>query len=190
MQFLKFAMKALELKDIERTGWKVRKAKKPESVADHSFSLALLCSLYAKQENLNEQKCVELALFHDLHETVCGDICSREFEHEQEISNAEKEECERKAIDSFSGLIPEKQKQKFKSLSLEYIDQKTPEAKFVRDLDLIEMCLQVLFYEKTGRINGDNSDFFRKTEREISTKTGLELFLSVKKAFENAKETK
>jgi len=190
MSFLEFAMKALELKDIERTGWKVRKVSKPESVADHSFFLALLCSLYAEQENLNEQKCIKLALFHDLHETICGDICSREFEHEQEISNKEKEECEVKAIHSFSDLMPEKQKQKFKSLALEFIEQKTPEAKFVRDLDLIEMCLQVLFYKKADRIEGDNSDFFRKTERELCTRTARDLFSVLKKEFEKAKENK
>ena len=183
MGFTEFALKALELKDIERTGWKVRKVSRPESVADHSFFLALLCSLYADQEKLNAQKCIELALAHDLHETVCGDICSREFEHEQELTNREKEECERKAINGFSGLMPERQKQKFKSLALEYTEQRTPEAKFVRDMDLVEMCLQALFYEKNGRIEGDNSDFFRKTERELSTKTGKRLFSEIKAEF-------
>jgi putative hydrolase of HD superfamily len=65
MPFLEFALKSLELKDIERTGWLVRKVRKPESVADHSFFLALLCSLYAKEEGIDELKCVRLALAHD-----------------------------------------------------------------------------------------------------------------------------
>jgi len=190
MSFIGFALKALELKDIERTGWKLRKVSKPESVADHSFFLALLCKLYAREESLNSEKCVSLALVHDLHETVCGDICSREFEHKQEISNKEKQETEKNAILEFSQFLPENKKEEIKSLALESLNPKTKEAIFVRDMDLVEMCLQALYYVKHSRTSADLGEFFRRTERELCTRTGRELFDLVKKEFKKAKENK
>ena len=185
MAFLEFAFKALELKDLKRTGWLVRRVEEPESVAAHSFFLALLSMLYAREEELNAEKCVSLALVHDLHETVCGDICSREFEHEQELSDAEKKETEGKAIAEFAKLVPEAQRQELESLSLEYLNQSSREAVFVRDLDLVEMCLQALYYKKHSRVNAGLGDFFRKTEKELETGTGKRLFALVKKEFES-----
>jgi len=189
MAFLEFAMKVLELKDLKRTGWLVRRVKEPESVAGHSFSLALLSMLYAEEEGLDAGKCVSIALAHDLHESVCGDICSREFEHEQEMTNSEKKETEEKAICEFCGLAPEPLGKLLSGLSLEYLGQSSKEAVFVRDLDLIEMCLQALYYLKKKRVNSDTSDFFRKTGRELKTSTGKRLFALVKKEFESAKKS-
>jgi len=184
MPFLEFALKALELKDLKRTGWIVRKVSEPESVASHSFFLAVLAMLYSEKEGLNEKKCIELALCHDLHESICGDICSREFEHEQEMTNAQKQEIEKNAIQEFTKLIPEENKEKIQGLSLNYLEQSSKEALFVRDLDLIEMCLQALYYKEYNRTQQNLSDFFRKSEKEISTKTGKELFTKIKKRFE------
>ena len=183
MSFLGFALKALELKDIERTGWLVRKVKRPESVADHSFFLALLCDLYAEEEKLSPLKCIRIALTHDLHETVCGDICSREFEHEQEMSNAEKRNEEEKAIKKFSKFVPPEKRKQLDSLGLEFLEQRSKESVFVKDLDMVEMCLQVLYYQKKGRVDADMGDFFRKTGRELKTKTGKRLFAKVEKEF-------
>ncbi|MEM0360114.1 MAG: HD domain-containing protein [Candidatus Diapherotrites archaeon] len=187
MGFTGFALKCLELKDIERTGWLVRKVKKPESVASHSFFLALLCSLYAKEEGLNELKCVRLALAHDLHETICGDICSREFEHEQEMTNAEKKKTEAKAIKKFSGFVPKSKRKALSCLELEFLELQSKEAVFVKDMDMIEMCLQALYYKKNERVKADMSDFFRKTERELKTSTGKRLFTQIKKEFSKLK---
>jgi len=182
MAFLEFAFKALELKDLERTGWKVRSVEKPESVADHSFFLALLCLLYAEEEGLPAGKCVEIALVHDLHESICGDICSREFEHEQEISNAEKKKVEIGALEELLKTAPREKAGALRAASMEYFEGKSPEARFVRDMDLVEMCLQALYYKKKGRNMADLGDFFRKTSRELSTKTGKSLFKSLEKA--------
>lgn len=188
MGFLEFALKALELKDIERTGWIVRSVESPESIADHSFFLALLCLLYADKEKLNAKKCVSLALVHDLHESICGDICSREFEHEQEMSNAEKKRVEENAILEFLELVPAEQRKKTKSLAIEFLGQSSKEAIFVRDMDLLEMCLQALYYKKKNRAPADLSDFFRKTKRELKTRTGKKLFAEAEKEFEKLKK--
>ncbi len=182
MAFLDFAFKVLELKDLERTGWKLRKVQKPESVAGHSFFLALLCLLYAKEEGLDTSKCVFLALVHDLHECICGDICSREFEHEQEMTNAEKKKVETRALNELLKIAPKEKIKELRAISMDYFNLSSREAQFVRDLDLVEMCLQALYYKKNKRTDQDLSDFFRKTSRELKTKTAKKLFKTIKKA--------
>ena len=176
MGFIEFWFRVLGLKDVERTGWKMREVGKPESVADHCFSVALLCRLFAGGEKLGVGKCVSLALVHDLQESICGDICSREFEHEQEMTNVEKEKIERSALKKLVSIAPKGKVEELSTLSEEYFAQRTPEAKFVREMDLIEMCLQALYYKKEGRTQKDVSDFFRKTKREIKSGTARELF--------------
>ncbi len=183
MGFLEFSAKCLELKDLKRTGWLVRKVKEPESVAAHSFFVALLCMLYAEEERLNVQDCVSLALAHDLHESISGDICSREFEHQQEVTNAEKKRLERKAILELSEILPKGKAEKIESLGLEYLECSTKNAVFVRDMDLLEMCLQALYYKENKRTSQDLSDFFRKTERELKTSTAKRLFSRIKTSF-------
>ena len=187
MGFLEFLEKCLELKDLKRTGWLVRKVRDPESVAGHSFLVALLCLLYAEDEGLNAQECVSLALAHDLHESISGDICSREFEYQQEMTNAEKERLEKSAILDLSRISPKSKAKKIKSLELEYLERSTNNAVFVRDMDLLEMCLQALYYKKNKRTSQDLSDFFRKTARELKTTTGKRLFRIVKSQFDSLK---
>ncbi|MFA5357503.1 MAG: HD domain-containing protein [archaeon] len=186
MGFLEFESKILSLKDVERTGWKIRKVSKPESVADHSFSVALLCRLFANDENLDAEKCVSLALVHDLHESISGDICSREFEHEQEMTNVEKEEKELSALEKLLSIAPENKKLIISKIAKEYFAQKTLESKFVRDMDLVDMCLQALYYKKNNRTKKDLSDFFRSASKKIKSKTAKVLFEKVLSEFNKA----
>src|SRR4051794_15354555 len=63
------------LKEIPRTGWLDRGilAEETESVADHSYGVALLAWLLAP-DALDRGRVVELALIHDLAEAVVGDV--------------------------------------------------------------------------------------------------------------------
>lgn len=61
-----------KMKDLKRSGWIKRQVTNPESDADHSFSVAVLVLLLAPKE-LNLQRCLELALVHDLPEIYSGD---------------------------------------------------------------------------------------------------------------------
>ena len=63
------------LKEVPRTGWLDRgiPVGETESVADHSFGVALLGWLLAPDE-LDRARVVELALIHDLAESVVGDV--------------------------------------------------------------------------------------------------------------------
>ena len=80
-----------KIKDLKRTGWLRRKIAVPESDADHMFSTAFLVMLLTPPE-LNKEKCLELALSHDLQEIYSGDFVP------EEISSSEKYQIEHNAV--------------------------------------------------------------------------------------------
>ena len=80
-----------KMKDLKRSGWIKRQVTNPESDADHSFSVAMLVLLLAPKE-LNLQRCLELALVHDLPEIYSGD-----YTPVDDISPAEKSQKEQDA---------------------------------------------------------------------------------------------
>ncbi|OWK01374.1 HDDC2, partial [Cervus elaphus hippelaphus] len=70
LQFLRLVG---QLKRVPRTGWVYRNVQKPESVSDHMYRMAVM-ALVTKDERLNKDRCVRLALVHDMAECIVGDI--------------------------------------------------------------------------------------------------------------------
>ncbi len=62
------------LKDTLREGWLRIGVEHPESVADHSYAVALLAWRMARQSGLDERRVLLMALLHDFHEARLGDI--------------------------------------------------------------------------------------------------------------------
>ncbi|NBF39088.1 MAG: HD domain-containing protein [Spirochaetes bacterium] len=135
------------LKDEIRAGWVIRSVLEPESVADHSWGTALLCLLNAGEAGVDADPAIRMALVHDIAEAEVGDIPRRVDEGDQPVSRAEKARREHEAIarlagGPFDGAV---------ELWREYEAGETPVARFVRDMNLIDMCLQALYYERAGR---------------------------------------
>lgn len=182
------------LKDEVRAGWLLRAVSEPESVADHSWGTALLCLMHAPRAEVDADRAVRIALVHDIPEADVGDIPRRVDEGEQPISRAEKARREEQAMDRradgpLSAAV---------TLWREYEAGETPEAVFVRDMNLIDMCLQALFYEGTGRrqdaaFGGDTAyagaaganrrpaldEFFETARPRLATPIGRELFAEI-----------
>ncbi|MEA2513443.1 MAG: hypothetical protein QOJ59_2930 [Thermomicrobiales bacterium] len=73
----RFLQRVGRLKRVPRTGWLDRgvPAEEAESVADHTFRVALLAWLAAAAEpGLDRDRVLKLALIHDLAEAVTGDL--------------------------------------------------------------------------------------------------------------------
>lgn len=73
----RFLQRVGRLKRVPRTGWLDRgvPAEETESVADHTFRVALLAWLAAAAEpGLDRDRVLKLALIHDLAEAVTGDL--------------------------------------------------------------------------------------------------------------------
>ncbi|TVR05333.1 MAG: HD family hydrolase, partial [Spirochaetaceae bacterium] len=178
------------LKDESRIGWQIRGVVDPESVADHSWATALLCLLYADKAGVNRDHAVAMALVHDLAESVTGDVATRVHDADRAVSTAEKQQRERAAMD---GLAPEPHA--VRALWDEYEAAETNEARFVRDMNLVDMCLQALCYERDHRYDATTNypnqggyrhldEFFATAAPRITTELGRTLYEQVRRRYE------
>ena len=101
MPLIDFFHEIGSLKDLKRTGWLMRKVSNPESVADHSFRTAVMALILAPRLKLNTEKCLKMAVLHDLAEARIGDIPGREKEEDQLIRDKHKQAMEKKEYRSF-----------------------------------------------------------------------------------------
>lgn len=129
---------AEKLKDTKR--WKsVPQMKQKETVADHSWQLAaLVCVAISELElDVDELKCLKLALVHDLVEAITDDLDSV-LVHSGEADGISKKEEEKKAILEIVKILPKKSGSEIKNLWNEYEERESLEAKLVHALDKLE----------------------------------------------------
>ena len=134
----------LQLKDIERTGWVRAGVSMPESVAAHSWGMAIL-ALRLCPKHLDVSKVLQLCLVHDIAEIVVGDLTPHDA-----IKGQEKHDLERAAMHK---IAPQ-----WINLFDEYEKGETEEAKFVKLIDKLDMGLQAINYQQQGL---DLSEFIR-----------------------------
>ncbi|KZP01661.1 hypothetical protein CALVIDRAFT_14605 [Calocera viscosa TUFC12733] len=117
------------------------------------YRMAIL-ALCCEDKSLDVGKCVMLAVVHDLAEAQVGDIAPSEG-----FSKAEKNILEAEAIENFvQEMLHESEVGlRIQALWVEYEEGRTPEARFVKDLDRMEMALQATEYE--GRYNRNLQEF-------------------------------
>ncbi|KAG9493401.1 5'-deoxynucleotidase HDDC2 [Eleutherodactylus coqui] len=154
---LRFMKYIGQLKRVPRTGWVYRKVEKPESVSDHMYRMAVMAML-TEDKTLNKDRCIKLALVHDMAECIVGDIAPAD-----NISKEEKHRQEKDAMKHLSSLLPDDMKKEVYELWEEYEHQASAEAKFVKELDQCEMILQALEYEELEKRPGRLQDFYDST---------------------------
>lgn len=142
---LKLYYQFIHLKNIYRQGWLtsllgMEYEDKVESVADHSWSVTLLALTIIEKYNLdyNIEKCMKLALVHELGEIYAGDFTPNQ------ISKEEKHILEEKAVDKLLDEVDFKND--FKILWLEYENKASKEADFIKQVDKLECILQAGSY--------------------------------------------
>ncbi|OJD26706.1 hypothetical protein ACJ73_01914 [Blastomyces percursus] len=141
------------LKTTPRTGW-LRTIKNPESVADHSFRLALLAML--APEGVNRERCIFLALCHDMAESVVGDIPTYAG-----VPKEHKRKLEDSGFRYISNLLHFKPNlgQDIRDAWVEYENGETKEAQWVREMDKFECLVQAHEYEQMTYGRGDLEEF-------------------------------
>tara|TARA_Y100001954_G_C15742815_1_gene569404 strand:- start:742 stop:1227 length:486 start_codon:yes stop_codon:yes gene_type:complete len=137
----------LGLKDVLRQGWVNVGVESPESVAAHSWGMAII-ALKMCPDTLNLEHVLKLCLVHDLPEVIVGDLTPFD-----DVST--KSADERAAMEQ---IAPE-----WVSLFDEYENQTTPEAVFVKRLDKLDMALQAQIYME--RTSLDLTDFINSAKR-------------------------
>lgn len=195
---LEALLEAFELKDERRTGWVLRGIESPESVAAHTWGMATLCLIYADRADdaVDRERALSMALVHDLAEARTGDIPTRADDDTQRVSGEEKTALERAAItDLLEPFADGDADTDWLALWEEYEARETPTAQFVKDMDLIDNCLQALAYERGDRYDrterneafaeyDDLDEFFATAAPRLRTPLGESLFEEIKARYE------
>lgn len=162
-----------KLKHLPRTGWLRHQISFPETVASHSWQMAVMAlklSSGEKKQPYDFDKVIKLCLCHDLGESVIGDITPNDTRH------ADKHISEQKAIDVIS---EESHFAELKALFEEYEANQTPEAQLANDLDKLDMYAQSLDYE--AEYPDKNLKEFRlSAENAIRTDIGRQILETIK----------
>lgn len=154
------------LKEVKRTGWVLEGVKDAESVADHTWRMSLLIALLAPKA-LNKQKLLEMNIIHDLGEVGVGDIkweIGKKVIGDQEA----KRKDEMTVMNAIFGKYSDGKK--YINLLKEFNEQKTPEAKFLKQIDKLEMALQALEYEQQGYSSSRLNQFWENAEKYLEGK--------------------
>ncbi len=150
-----------DLKHLPRMGWLFAGVADPESVAEHSFSAAVLALFLAESINetwsdedldgpLDVNRVVRLALIHDLAESMLTDLPKRSAD----LLGADvKHDAEARAMTALLTGLPGGDGDI--ELWREYDTASTVEARVVKDADKLEMVHQALRYSRRGHANLD-----------------------------------
>lgn len=173
---IQFLTLCQSLKTTKRTGWVNHGLKESESIADHMYRMAIMALIAADGvPGVNKDRCVKMAVVHDLAEAIVGDITPSD-----NVPKAEKSRREREAMDKMCAMLGGGDAaQEMMELWQEYENNATPEAKLVKDFDKIEMILQAQEYEQEQ--GKDLEDFFRTTRGKFQTDVGKALAAEVVK---------
>ena len=156
----------VHLKQLYRQGWLLRgiPAERCESVAEHSFGVAVIAMLLADAHfpDLDGRKVLRMALLHDFGEIYAGDIVPGAG-----ITPEEKHQLEKESVTQVLGGLPHGQE--YLALWEEFERGTSPEARFIRQIDKLEMALQASVYEHQNL--GDLADFYRSAGAAISSPT-------------------
>ena len=192
---LRFWSLALRLKRLRRTGWLDRGVTGPESAADHSWGVALLAWLLARDHpQLDRERILLLGLIHDLPEAVAGDptpfddvrdaagvIAADHFSTApgySEPARAAKQHAEAAALDHMLRDLPAGLAADIRAAWHEYEAGQSPEARFVRQIDKLETLLQAEDY--LDRQPDLAIDSFRLGARRDISEPGLTALLEAR----------
>lgn len=171
IMILDFFKTAINLKNISRQGWIDKLSlKHPESVADHSYSMAIMGMLISDLENYDSEKILKMILLHDLAESKIGDYTP------DEIDKDEKVRIENNSFFEITKKLPTIIKSQYDELWKEYQNHTTPESQIVHQIDKLEMALQAKTYQKEGIPKEKIESFLESARISITHPKLKELF--------------
>jgi putative hydrolase of HD superfamily len=205
---LKFLIEANKLKEMPRTGWVLMSIKNPESVAEHVFRTTMATWLLAKKRGLNVQRAMKIALVHDLSEVYAGDVTPSFYypklpAHKRgkdkvlmkwvRLSQKEKQrrakikfKKEKKSLLKLINGLPSLIRKEILSLWLDYGKKMTREAKFVKQVDRIELLIQSIEYFGVDSLRSGTS-WWEGTKEIVEDPLLLDFLEVIKRKFYGAK---
>ncbi|MDE1726808.1 MAG: HD domain-containing protein [Thaumarchaeota archaeon] len=164
----------LELKKVARKGWKEKVGMlNPESVADHSYGVAIMAMIFSDKMNLNTERMVKMALLHDLAESITGDFIPGEITKENKII------VENQAMEEILSKLPSHLANAYSSLWKEYLDGISRESILIHEIDRLEMAIQAAKYFGEGCTKEKLQEFVESARSEIRSKELIEVLDSI-----------
>ncbi|XP_058797427.1 5'-deoxynucleotidase HDDC2 [Phymastichus coffea] len=160
-EYINFMELLGRLKHLKRTGWVIKNIPDPETISGHMYRMAVLSFLIDPKANLNKMKIMEMALVHDLAECIVGDItphCG--------VSAEDKHRMEDEAMEEICKNLGARGVEMLKTFR-EYEKQESPEARYVKDLDRVDLLCQAYEYEKRDECPGELQEFFDASQEKV-----------------------
>ncbi|CAN1296190.1 5'-deoxynucleotidase HDDC2 [Linum perenne] len=154
------------LKTTKRQGWVNHGINGAESIADHMYRMALMSLVVGDLPGVNRERCMKIAIVHDIAEAIVGDITPSDG-----VPKAEKSKLEQAALNEMCKMLGGGMRaEEIKELWYEYENNASVEANLVKDFDKVEMILQALEYEtERGKVL---DEFFISTAGKFQTELG------------------
>ncbi|KAJ1377286.1 HD/PDEase domain [Sesbania bispinosa] len=130
------------------------------------YRMALMALIAGDVPGLNRERCIKIALVHDIAEAIVGDITPSDG-----VPKAEKSRMEQDALNKMCEVLGGGMRaEEIKELWAEYENNSSLEANLVKDFDKVEMILQALEYEmEHGKVL---DEFFLSTAGKFQTEIG------------------
>jgi putative hydrolase of HD superfamily len=156
-----------QLKKLKRTGWVRSGVQLPESDSDHMHRAAICAMLIPSSlpdgTRIDRDRCIRMALTHDVCEAIAGD-----YTPECSITKEEKHIKERDAMEEIRRILGNNPVgDELMELWEEYERGETIESRYVKDIDKFEMILQADEYERDQDLKLDQ--FFDSTRDYFKT---------------------
>lgn len=181
-EILDFMLDLSKLKDEKRAGWLMAKVADPESVSDHSFSVAMMAVIFGRRMGLDVEKLVKMALIHDIGEAYTGDIPSRYREEDQPMNNQEKRRLGNEATRKIISILPKRDADEMINLWEEYEKRESEEAKLLKQIDALDYSIQLLKYK--DRTDSNLSEFLKTANERIKLPELREIFEEIRERLE------
>jgi putative hydrolase of HD superfamily len=143
------------LEGYPRTGWLRVGVVEPESVAAHTYGVAMVAMWLVDhvEADLDAETVLRIALLHDVGEAVTTDLPRpvKELVGREQVDRAEREAAE-SVVGETAGWMDQLDA---------YQEQSSPEATLVKAADRIQMLAKSLQYDRHRR--GDVAEFWEKT---------------------------
>ena len=171
---LDFFKTIVNLKKISRQGWIDKVSiKNPESVADHSYSMAMISMVISDLENYDSEKILKMVLLHDLAESKIGDFTPEQIDMEKKIH------LENTAFNEIIEDLPDSIKKQYLEIWQAYQENTSPESKIIHQIDKLEMVLQAKTYQNEGYSKEKLETFFESVKIDITNPKLKELFTKI-----------
>lgn len=154
---LAYLRRIYRLKTTPREGWVRVGVADPESVADHTWGTAALCMAFADAAGVDVGEALEIAVAHDVAESVTGDVATSDVgldaaaRARRDAGKGEAEAAAMAHLATLPGDLPSADARARIRVRWEAYEARSSEAaRFVRDMNLVDMALQARLYAESG----------------------------------------